>query len=587
MKRKLLSMKLITIDEESEKKLTPIQTQNTQKSSTKRSGISEKIQSFSTKISNSSNSESKRSKMVYSYTPTYYSSLHDSITSLCKTILPFNFKKRRLLAAEQKLSKLQSDNLKWQQDSFHQILNLMGLHKEGILAETEVSAFRSHLLDTLIASPAEQEQSVILRDKLLFLQELLYAKCISSEEYHSSKRPLLQRLAVQGAEIDAKDVIAGATPRDPKEHGTEEEWSVIDLKDENCLLNKENSNSKSKSKQSSAKKQIKGAASVLGFVSSYKPGRHREEKSIFDLEESKLSASACSNHELGNFGENPLWDSHLKSNENETSTILMPGSLPSEPVRETVCTDKAKKRKPFKSLFQKEQREGHGGGSSGGGGDHGHPNNSETATKSAKKHWGFDGFKKWNKNDSEDETAPLPLNERSDSEGYSNHLVASPIGEGPDTKLIKKKLHKDGSPSDFFIDKVLGDKIKKELSRIQTELSTTNPNLKFSNDQIEAISTKLPVDKAELKNFFPKSWCDRYGDVVLDVVKKEFKDHVGEMENMRSAAREKHGNNSKRWTTFDDDDENCHPNLFANGNKMSAESAFLHNQNPFWSPRHG
>ena len=107
---------------------------------------------------------------MYSYTPTYYSTLHDSITSLCKTILPFSFKKRRLPAAEQKLSKLQSDNLKWQQDSFHQILKLMGLCKEGILAEHEVSSFRSHLLETLIASPADQEQPVILRDKLLFLQ---------------------------------------------------------------------------------------------------------------------------------------------------------------------------------------------------------------------------------------------------------------------------------------------------------------------------------------------------------------------------------------------------------------------------------
>lgn len=110
------------------------------------------------------------SKMVYAYTPTYYSTLHDSITSLCKTILPFSFKKRRLPAAEHRLSKLQSDNLKWQQDSFHQILNLMGLHKEGILAESEVSAFRIHLLETLIASPAEHEQPVILRDKLVFLQ---------------------------------------------------------------------------------------------------------------------------------------------------------------------------------------------------------------------------------------------------------------------------------------------------------------------------------------------------------------------------------------------------------------------------------
>lgn len=58
-----------------------------------------------------------------------------------------------------------------------------------------------------------------------------------------------------------------------------------------------------------------------------------------------------------------------------------------------------------------------------------------------------------------------------------------------------------------------------------------------------------------------RSWCDQYGDVVLDVVRKEFKDHVGQM----SAGREKYS--SKRWTTFDDD-ENCHPNLFPPGENL-------------------
>ncbi|KAK9268314.1 hypothetical protein L1049_000062 [Liquidambar formosana] len=561
--------------------------------------------------------------MVYTYTPTYYSSLHDSITSICKTILPFSFKKRRLPAAEQKLSKQQSDNLKWQQDSFHQILNLMGLHKEGILSETEVSAFRSHLLDTLIASPAYQEQPAILRDKLLFLQELFYAKCISVDEYHSSKRPLVQRLAVQGAEIEARDIIV-AGPKD----NSEEEWSVIDLRDEQCLLNKESLHSKNKSKNGSTMKQIKGAASVLGFVSSHKHGKKGEENGVIGpgVEHLRpiapsIPSSVSAKNEIGFFGENPFWDTHLSGKEIETRSILMPESLPPEPVKEN--GDKVKK-KPFRTLFQREQREGHGGG-----GDPG-PDSEERVAKSAKKQWGFDGFKKWKRSNSEDETAPLPLSERSDSEAFMGRLVESPIGEGPDTKQIKRKLHSDGSASDFFIDKVLGEKIKKELSRIQSELNTTNPNLQFSNDQIEAISTKLPVDKADLKKFFPKSWCDRYGDVVLDVVKKEFKDHVGEMENLRNAAREKHGS-STRWTTFEDD-ENCHPNLFVhqdhslatkqqmftpskgdrayinknsssangyecnpflqdytekNGNTLRAESAFFQDQNPFWTPRHG
>lgn len=120
---------------------------------------------------------------------------------------------------------------------------------------------------------------------------------------------------------------------------------------------------------------------------------------------------------------------------------------------------------------------------------------------------------------------------------------------------------------------------------------------------------------------------------MLDVVKKEFKDHVGEMESMRNAAREKRGH-STRWTTFEDD-ENCHPNLFAHqdhsfqmkqtklapskedysyisnidssNTKCFENNPFFHdysdgrgekprselgfdqdqNQNPFWSPKQG
>lgn len=253
----------------------------------------------------------------------------------------------------------------------------------------------------------------------------------------------MQRLAVQGAEIEARDVIA-AGPTDPKE-SSEEKWSVIDLKDEKCLLNKENSNSKNKLKHGSTVKQIKGVASVFSF---YKPGKSKEEKSVFDLTaahlgsaDSKFSSPASSKNEMRHSKENPFWDSHFQHKESETRSILMPESLPVE----------SAKRKPFKTLFQREQIEGHGSG-----GDHNDAGYEERATKSAKKQWGFEKFKKWKKSDSEEETTPLSLNGRLDSEAYleSGRLVASPIGEGPDTKLIKKKLHSDGSPSDFFIDKV-------------------------------------------------------------------------------------------------------------------------------------
>lgn len=107
--------------------------------------------------------------MAYIYKPIYYSSFQDTIASLCKSILPFTFKSR-LIQADQKQAKRQADNLKWQQDSFHRILHLIGLHNEGIVSKAEVSDFRSHLLGTLIASPAELELPTIIRDKLLFLQ---------------------------------------------------------------------------------------------------------------------------------------------------------------------------------------------------------------------------------------------------------------------------------------------------------------------------------------------------------------------------------------------------------------------------------
>lgn len=234
---------------------------------------------------------------------------------------------------------------------------------------------------------------------------MLYAKCISEEEYHSSKRPLLQRLAVQGAEIEARNVIVGS-----KTEISDEEWSVIDLKDD-----KESMSSKPKPKQNTAMKQIKGAASALGFASSTRSEKIKDE----NLKPFHPSHS----------NENPFWS--------ESKSILMAESLPPEPrVKiEKQSGGEKPKRKPFRSLFQTEQ--------------------SEEKEKSGKKQWGFDGFKKWKKTDSDDETAPLSLAEKSDGETYPTQLlVTEPVGEGPDTKQIKRKLHPNGAPSDFFVDKV-------------------------------------------------------------------------------------------------------------------------------------
>ncbi|KAL9261300.1 hypothetical protein AKJ16_DCAP25132 [Drosera capensis] len=513
--------------------------------------------------------------MGYNYKPAYYSSVQDSITSICKNILPFSLKKRLLLASERKLSKQQSDNLKWQQDSFHQILKLMGLCKEGMI----------------IVSRPNHEQPAILRDKLLFLQELVHEKCISLEEYHASKRPLLQRLALQGAEINARDLIVGT----PSKESSDEEWSVIDLRDEQYSTNKENPHSRNKTKQVSAAalRQIKGAASVLGLKSASKQGNNREERSIFELPGTihqhpvddyitKDDRNRCSR-------ENPFWNSHFDQKQADETSLLMPersifelpGTIHQHPVDDYITKvdrNRCSRENPFwNSHFDQKQAD-------------------ETSLlmpesvasrldsngKVKKKvisswfsqkekdlgdrdshnsrPWSIGGLKKWKGSDNDgvhEEAAPVPREPSSDLDG-------SRIWDGPDTRQIKRKLHPDGSASDFFIDKVLGEKIKTELSRIQLELSSTSPNLQFSSDQLDAISTRLPVDKADLKKFFPKSWCDRYGEVVLDVVKKEFKEHVGEMGNKRNTKQENLFPVTRKRSPAYQDDENRHPNLFSN-----------------------
>lgn len=201
----------------------------------------------------------------------------------------------------------------------------------------------------------------------------------------------MQRLAVQGAEIEARDVIIVVAQKER----SDEEWSIIELKDEKCLLSKENSNLKIKLRQgSAAMKQIKGAASsVLSFGSSNLKGVGKShgggggEENVRPNDRNIMAARG--QNELGLSTENPFWNSNFRDHESETKSILMPP----EPMKVEKQSGEKGKRKPFKTLFQKEEKDDDGG--------------NENGCKSGKKQWGFDGFKKWKKADSDDETAPL------------------------------------------------------------------------------------------------------------------------------------------------------------------------------------
>lgn len=248
---------------------------------------------------------------------------------------------------------------------------------------------------------------------------------------------------MQGAEIEARDVIVGSQ----KDESLEEEWSVIDLRDEQTLLKKENSSSKNQSKYgTSAIKHIKDAASVFGFGSSRKQGRNKEQRSIFDLP-TKTDISEDENRQ---FGENPFCNSSQKKRESDTKSVLTSESIPlnTDKFGKESCESDKGKKKAFRGLFHKDGSDG----------DREADKLEEIDPKSARKPWAFDGFKRWKKSNTDDETAPLHLGGRSSGEGASmesSQLVSSPIGKGPDTKHIKTKFLSDGSPSSgFFIDKV-------------------------------------------------------------------------------------------------------------------------------------
>lgn len=244
---------------------------------------------------------------------------------------------------------------------------------------------------------------------------MLYAKCISEEEYHASKRPLLQRLAVQGAEIEARNVIVGVVQKET----SNDEWSEIDLKDDKCSANQEiTPNSIGRLRV----KRMKGA----GFASSDRNGKLKEN----DVSNGSRSGS--------------------DEKESGFKSILMEESPPSPAC---VVTDERKrgiggkgKKAPLMAASQREEGGGGGGLTEAEG---------KEKMRLGKRAWGFDGFKKWRKNEAKHEIAPfLSVDEETDGADYGGKLVSNPVREGPDTRQIKRKLHPNGGPTDFFVDKV-------------------------------------------------------------------------------------------------------------------------------------
>jgi hypothetical protein len=347
--------------------------------------------------------------MGYTYTPTYYSGLQDTIATLCKSILP-SFRVGRRLTADQAAARRHAEQLKWQQESFHRILHLSAQHREGIVPASDVAAFRGPMLAALVAPPQHPEQPAVLRDKLLFLQELLYSKCISAAEYNASKAPLVQRLAAFGVVVDCPDAEVSA-----------EEWSEIDLRDPPPPA----------SAAASDKPKHKA------FITPWKSRSKKEQ-----------DANGTSRPPLA----------PVDQNNGKEASVLMAESSPSEAVPPSRKAEKGKRRH-LAAMFS----------SSGNGCENKDPaaeegaDEKETVKGKKKSSWGFDGLKKWKKAgcSSADAATIGGQPERAlPRSSYSEcQLEASPMAaSGPDAKRAKTKLHTatgDDSASELLHDKVL------------------------------------------------------------------------------------------------------------------------------------
>ncbi|KAL2607702.1 hypothetical protein R1flu_026275 [Riccia fluitans] len=568
----------------------------------------------------------------------------ESATAMLKNMTPLlqkcrtmSFKKMLMPSVVADRNTQQSELIKWQQEMFHRILNLMCLVEEELTERSELDDFRVGLLRTLTTEHPNGEWADFTRDKLLFLQDLYQSKCISAEEYHEAKRPILMRLADQGAELDSQDfrfnskeltrngdssglerptveipeaAEADASVEVPSTSESAKKTPIKQVIDQ-AVARLKSAGSGGKNVPSEEKPRVPHAMDFVRHDPRDCPTREapiyvRKTQDVADsptyydastgstrdllpelsnsipqeAEVAQSPASAPSSPTIASLLSPPSVSSASLA-EQSKSLLKPPRKLTFTPTKSPLVPSKASSLgltrtqsnivesstvggKLEKSLsrritgmlgrwqawqiggeVEKPQLEKPQGSDE-------EEDSDDEAAKMPKKTsvWRkFDLLRpasNKSRNDDEDDdfgkgiSDKDPLLKAIDSYGAENIKENCIHGQGPNTKKLKKKLAVRAAPTNFFIDNVLGDNIKTELARIRSEMARSNPvEQAFTNDQIEAIATRLPVDKTELMRFFPKSWCDRYGDIVLEVVHKEFNSHVSEMDGLRKAAKEK------------------------------------------------
>uniref|UniRef100_A0A0E0M4F7 Uncharacterized protein n=1 Tax=Oryza punctata TaxID=4537 RepID=A0A0E0M4F7_ORYPU len=253
----------------------------------------------------------------------------------------------------------------------------------------------------------------------------------------------------------------------------------------------------------------------------------------------------------------------------------------------------------------------HNGGGGGNGSENKEPmaasmegtDQEKDASKSkSKSSWGFDGLKKWKKSGNEEAMAggDRPENAVPRSLYSECRLEVSPA-VAQDAKRAKKCIRslatmtllptwrmimycKVVALSIVFSVPLIGIRIT-GLNLLKVLAENTKKELSAEDQQIETISTRLPVDKSVLKAFFPNicffsrwAWCDEHGDNVINAAKKEFKERVEEVEKQIGIT------SGDGWVAFGDNhDENFNPRAFSQhqaaverGRLMTRLPEFLH-----------